>query len=190
MRFPFPALLAVLILVGCATGSSASDSLIGSGVQAPASDNPTGTGGEFHLPADMVTASLEVPAPAVQAWPALKTVYQELKIPTPEISETGRLVRNLRFVVSRRLGGERLSRYLDCGRSASGLNANTHRLELEIASRVVPMGQEKSRIDTEISGIGINMEGTSNTRVLCTSNHQLELRIAERVREIVGAGGI
>lgn len=189
MRFAFPSLFAVLILVGCATGSSTDDPLIGSGVQAPASDNPTGTGGEFHLPVDMVTASLEVPASADEAWPALKTVYQELKIPTPEVSETARTLRNLRFVVSRRLGGQRLSRYLDCGRSASGLNANTHRLELEIASRVVPLGQGKSRIDTEITGIGINMEGTSNNRVLCTSNHQLELRIAERVREVVEAGG-
>jgi hypothetical protein len=190
MRFVFLALPAVLILVGCATGSSAGNPLIGSGAQAPASDNPTGTGGEFHLPADMVTASLEVPASADAAWPALKAVYQELKIPTPEVSEPARTVRNLRFVVSRRLGGERLSRYLDCGRSASGLNADTHRLELEIASRVVPVGPRESRIDTEITGIGVNMEGTSNNRVLCTSNHQLELRIAERVREIVDAGGI
>jgi hypothetical protein len=136
----------------------------------------------------MVMASLEVPAGADAAWPALKAVYQELKIPTPEVSESARTLRNMRFVVSRRLGGERLSRYLDCGRSASGQNADTHRLELEVASRVVSVGQDKSRIDTEITGIGMNMEGTSNTRVLCTSNHQLELRIAGRVREILEAG--
>lgn len=187
MRFLFP-LIAVL-LIGCATTPSSGDPLIGSGVQAPVSENPTGTGGEFRLPADMVTSSLEVPAGADAAWPALKAVYEELKIPTPEVIEPARTLRNLRWVVSRRLGGERLSRYLDCGRSASGLNADTHRLELEVASRVVPVGPDRSRIDTEITGIGMNMEGTSNTRVLCTSNHQLELRIAARVREIVEAGG-
>jgi hypothetical protein len=163
--------------------------MIGSAVHAPASDNPTGTGGEFHLPADMVTASLDVPASAEEAWPALKAVYEEMKIPMREVSESSRTVRNLRFVVSRRLGGQRLSRYLDCGRSATGPNADSYRLELEIASRVVAVGPGQSRIDSEITGTGTNMEGTSNNRVLCTSNHQLELRIASRVREILAGGG-
>lgn len=186
MRFPL--LTAAVLLFGCAGGSSP-DPMIGPAVQGPATDNPTGTGGEFRLPADMVTASTEVPAGAGSAWPALKAVYAEMKIPTPEVSEPTRTLRNLRFVVSRRLGGERLSNYVDCGRSASGPNADTYRLELEIASRVVPLGAERSRIDTELTGIGINMEGTSNNRVLCTSNHQLELRIASRVREIVRGAG-
>ncbi len=180
-------LFLAVFLVGCAS-SSGGEAMLGSGVQAPASDNPTGTGGEFRLPADIVTATLEVDVPADLAWPALKAVYEELKISTPEVSETAKTVRNLRFVVSRRLGGERLSRFLDCGRSATGPNANTHRLELEIASRVVSLGPEKSRIDTEITGTGMNIEGTSNTRVLCTSTHQLELRIAARVGELAGGG--
>ena len=178
-------LAAAALLAGCSTGSSP-DPMIGTPVRGPSSDNPTGTGGEFRLPADMVTASLEVPAGPEEVWPALKRVYEELKIPTPEVSEPARTLRNLRFVVSRRLGGERISTYLDCGRSAAGPNADTYRLQLEIASRVVAVGSGQSRIDTEITGVGMNMEGTSNNRVLCTSNHQLELRIAARVRELVG----
>ena len=187
MRFAF--LAGAVLLAGCSTGSSP-DPMIGSAVRGPASDNPTGTGGEFRLPADMVTASLEVLAGPEEAWPALKRVYEELKIPTPEVREPTRTLRNLRFVVSRRLGGERMSTYLDCGRSAAGPNADTYRLQLEIASRVVAVGSGQSRIDTEITGVGMNMEGTSNNRVLCTSNHQLELRIAARVREIVEGGGL
>ena len=136
----------------------------------------------------MVTASLDIPADADDAWPALLKVYEELKIPAREVNQTTKTVRNLRFVVSRRIGGVRLSRFFDCGRSATGPNANSHRLELEIASRVVSLGQGQSRIDTEITGTGQNMEGTSNSRVLCTSNHQLELRIAARVRELVESG--
>lgn len=177
----------VVLLTGCATSGS-DGSLIGSGVDAPMSVNPTGTGGEFHLQADLVTASLDVSADAQEAWTALLMVYEELKIPAREVDVTAKTVRNLRFVVSRRLGGERLSRFLDCGRSATGPNANSHRLELEIASRVVSVGPGQSRIDTELTGTGMNMEGTSNTRVLCTSSHQLEYRIAARVRELVGSG--
>lgn len=183
----FAAIGLVFLVLGCASNSGGNP-MIGSGVQAAGSDNPTGTGGEYRLPADMVTATLEVEVPAEVAWPALKAVFEELKIPTPEVSETTKTLRNLRFVVSRRLGGERLSRFLDCGRSATGPNANSHRLELEIASRVVALGDGKSRIDTEITGTGTNMEGTSNNRVLCTSNHQLELRIATRVAELALSG--
>jgi len=180
-------ILFVVLLSGCATSGS-DGALIGSGANVPLSQNPTGTGGDFRLQADMVTASLDIPAGADNAWPALLKVYEELKIPAREVNAATRAVRNLRFVVSRRIGGERLSRFLDCGRSATGPNANTHRLELEIASRVVSLGPGQSRIDTEITGTGQNMEGTSNTRVLCTSNHQLELQIAARVRELVEPG--
>jgi len=186
MRFLLTAVL--ILFAGCAT-TPAPDPMIGSGALTPESNNPTGTGGEFRLPTDMVTATLEVDIGAEAAWPALKAAYAELKIPTREVDEASRTIRNLRFVVSRRLGGERLSSYLDCGRSASGQNADTHRLELEIASRVVPLGSGRSRIDTELQGIGMNMEGTSNNRVLCTSNHQLELRIAALVRDLAESSG-
>jgi hypothetical protein len=177
----------LLLLAGCAT--SGADEMLGSGVDAPATKAPTGSGGEFHLQADMVTASLDVQANAEDAWPALLQVYEELEIPAREVNATTRTVRNLRFVVSRRLGGERLATFLDCGRSATGPNANSYRLELEIASRVMAVGANESRIQTEIMGTGMNMEGTSNTRVTCTSNHQLEARIAARVRELVKSPG-
>jgi hypothetical protein len=56
-------LVSLVLLVGCASAPG-QDPMIGSGVQSPASDNPTGTGGEFRLPADMVTASLWTCPPA------------------------------------------------------------------------------------------------------------------------------
>ncbi|MFC1661305.1 hypothetical protein ACFL3S_07640 [Gemmatimonadota bacterium] len=43
-------------------------------------------------------------------------------------------------------------------------------------------------METELSGTGMNMEGTSNSRVLCTSTHGLEVLIVSEVRTLVGGG--
>lgn len=175
-----------LLLAACSTAGPAS---MGGGPDVPVSHNPTGTGGEFHIQPDLVVASLEVPAGADKAWPALLTVFDELEIPAREVDLATYTIRNRRWVVSRRVGGQRLSEFLDCGRSASGFNADTHRLQLEIASRIVAQGADRSRVETQIQGIGMNMEGTSNSRVACTSNHQLEFAIAQRVRDLVRGDG-
>lgn len=182
--------LTPILLFSLAACSAAGAPAMRSGPDVPVSHNPTGTGGEFHIQPDLVVASLEVPAEVDVAWPALLQVFEELEIRAQEVDSPTHTVRNLRWVVSRRLGGQRLSTFLDCGRSASGFNADTHRLQLEIASRVVSQGPGRSRVETQIQGIGMNMEGTSNSRVVCTSTHQLEFAIAQRVRELVeGAGG-
>jgi hypothetical protein len=184
----FAKLLLVGALAGCATSSPDSSGLGTAGAGTPATGATTATGGEIKIDADLVTASLDVGGDPARVWPALLEVFEEMKIPADEVSADLRMVRNTRFVVSRRLGGERLSTFLDCGRGATGPNANTHRLELEIVSRVRRTGPGTSRIDTELSGTGMNMEGTSNTRVLCTSTHQLEALIAAKVRALVEGG--
>jgi len=102
-----------------------------------------------------------------------------------EVNQERMILGNPRLVLSRTLNKTRLFSHLDCGYGPAGNNADIYRLELEKASRVVPLGEDRSRIDTEITGFGTNMEGTSNSRVLCTSKHRLELRIADAVRELV-----
>lgn len=183
-----PALL-VFLAAGCAAGcagGSQAGGMIGSAVDAPVSRTATETSDGYRIQPDLVVASLDVSAGAEEAWEALLRVYEELDIPLREVDASTRTVRNDRWVVSRRLGGQRLSTFLDCGRGATGPNADTHRLELAIASRVVAVSGTRSRIQTELMGTGQNMEGTSNTRVACTSNHQLEYAIAQGVREMVG----
>jgi hypothetical protein len=48
------------------------------------------------------------------------------------------------------------------------------------------MGTEdgKSVVHTTIQAVGTNPEGVSNTRVPCSSTHQLEYRIAQEVAEL------
>lgn len=177
----------LLLLSACSTAGT---SPMGGGPDVPVSHNPTGTGGDFNIQPDLVVASLDVPAAREEAWPALLRTFEELEIPLREVDGATYTVRNSRWVVSRRVGGQRLSTFLDCGRNASGYNADTYRLRLEIASRVVAQGAGRSRVETQIQGIGQNMEGTSNSRVTCTSNHQLEYAIAQRVRDLLGEGSL
>jgi hypothetical protein len=73
---------------------------------------------------------------------ALETVFKELKLPVESRNAKSALLNNLNADVSRRLGDQALSRYLDCGRGFSGSNADFYRITLAISTWVEPASGE------------------------------------------------
>jgi len=130
--------------------------------------------------------SLGIAASPDAVWEALVQVYGDLGIEIAGANPSTRSLNNPKFVVSRRLGGERLSRYLECGSGSIGGFADHFRIQMNILSQVVAKPDGQSTLHTTIQAIGDNPEGTSNTRVPCSSTQQLERRIAAEVAELVG----
>ncbi len=76
---------------------------------------------------------------------ALTTVFNELKIPVQLNDPKQGLLNNLNADVSRRLGGQPMSRYIDCGRSFSGENADVYRITLAVSAWLEPnVGEPKT----------------------------------------------
>lgn len=120
---------------------------------------------------------------------ALVQVYGELDIEITGVDPQAFAVSNQDLLVTRRLGGERPSRYLECGSGSIGGVADRVRIQMSILSQAEATPEGESRLHTTIQAVGNNPEGTSNTRVPCSSTHQLELRIAAEVEKLVGGGG-
>jgi hypothetical protein len=133
---------------------------------------------------DRVSVGIAASPDAV--WEALVQVYANLEIEIAGADPRTRSLNNPDLIVSRRLGGERLSRYLECGSGTIGGFADHFRIHMNILSQVVAKPDGQSTLHTTIQAVGDNPEGTSNTRVPCGSTHQLELRIAAEVEELVG----
>ena len=122
-------------------------------------------------------AKSPVPATADRAFQALRLVYDELGVkPTMVDPNTGR-IGNTNFWVSRRLAGNAISTYLNCGDTFSGPIANTYRIYISLASIIRPDGPTASELETAFSAEAQNMEGTSSDRVACGSTGRLEEQI-------------
>lgn len=144
------------------------------------------SGAAVNIQPEVAEATREFPASPDAVWDALVQVYGNLEIEVAGADSNSRTLFNQDFVVSRRLGGEPLSRYLRCGMGISGANADQYRIHMNIVSRVTTPGEGTTRLETVIEATGANPRGSSNTRVACTSTHRLERRIAQAVADLVG----
>ena len=178
-------LLLVIFATACASSSSG-DPVLREG--RPASITASGGTVDIHLPADRAIVENVILATPEATWTALRKAYEDLRIPVTEISAASRMLGNPRFVVSRRLAGTPLSRYLSCGAGLQGPFADSHRIELFIRSTVVPAEEGASEVSTYLEAVARNPEGTSNTVVSCSSTRRLEQEIANRVRLLVAGG--
>lgn len=183
MRF-VKALVAVLIVSGCASGASTSTS-----TREP-TDPPTreiyaGDGAHILLAPSISAVETDLGASAQNVWEAAMAAYEELGIEVTN-SEPGRRVGNRQFRVRRRLAGDRLSKYLRCGIDATGRPmADSYIVKLNVVSELTSISDLQSRMSTTVSATALKPGGTSTDPVVCTSKGLLEERIADLVSERV-----
>lgn len=173
--------LASVLLVFVAACAGTPDTTHGPGTRPPAI-YATGETTEVYIPTERSVVTDVIRATPDAAWAALPRVYAELGIEVKDRSDADHVLGNPRFTVSRRLLGEPLSRFLECGSGLMGPFADTYRIDMLIRSGIEPAEGGGAQVGTYVEARGRNPEGTSNTAVACTSTQRLERMIAERVR--------
>jgi hypothetical protein len=143
--------------------------------------------GEVIIRRDDFVAVNELQAPRAAAWQQLLEVWREVGLPEPVVDARGFTLSLAQGALHRRLGPERLSTYLNCGSSISGLNADTHRVRLTMQALLEPSGTDASRLHLRVDATAQSMEGASTALQQCTSNGTLEGLITRRVRERLAA---
>jgi len=165
--------LSVLLLAACAAGSG------GTGVQQETVRVVDAGGGvqmrTFHT-AGWVTQDVAAPLDAV--WSALPAVHDSLGIPVTARDESSRTIGNDGLNVRRRLGRVGLQRYLDCGSTQGGPNAETYEVHLSVRTQVLPAATGSSRVSSTVQAQArpVNFAGDW---IRCTSKNTLEKAIAE-----------
>lgn len=123
-----------------------------------------------------------------RAWPALVDVYAELEIPVSVYDSLTYRIGNLGFQ-PRRLGNQRLSRYLDCGEGVTAVPyADQYAVTLSLLTSLRAAGNGESVLLTELEATA-KPRTVSGSALPCASRGTLEQLIVEMVQERAMTGG-
>lgn len=174
-------ILALLLLSACASAGGTEP------LAAP--PRVTSSGGTYDV---RVSNNTEAAVAVLQAspeaaWAALPQVFQALEIPVTHVESGNRVMGNRDYTAPRRLDGESLERFVNCGAAITGPVASNHTLKLTLLVQVLPAGEGQSRLSTRLDGRARSRQGVSSSVIPCSSTGRLEARVAELLNTALGA---
>jgi hypothetical protein len=176
-------LLAVCGLCSCASGGAGTET--GSTVpkQTAIYTSPeTGT-----LLADRpLAASAMIAAPPAVVWLAVKKVYADLDIPITLENPPAHQIGNQNFIKTRRMGGEAMTYWVDCGSGMTGPKAASYRIYGLSLTDVLPDPSGGTKLQTTFSATAQDVEQGSSDRIACGSTGRFEQMLLARVKSTVG----
>ena len=129
---------------------------------------------------------MEVPVAAELAWGVLPGIYQQIGIPVVTTNPSKRMVANPGFEVQR-VAGSRMNRWLDCGTSRTGPMANAYQVTLRVRTELKEVDEGTTEVKSLVRGTALN-RSTASYPVPCASRETLEVVIADKIAEALGAG--
>lgn len=129
---------------------------------------------------DVVKLSLAPDA----VWRTLPAIFDSLTIPVSTLDPARKTIGNDGFKIRQRLGKAPLSRYLDCGNTQIGPNADSYDVMLSVVTTVTPNEASGATISTIVDArarpITFN-QGYSQ----CSSKGGIELRITDLLKRLL-----
>ncbi len=171
--------LSILFLAaisGCATSSGHT---ITTG-QTPASTQVTAPSGnyDFNTVSDSRMSSHWVEAPASEIWSTLPMIYEGLSLEAGVVDSENHIYGSRGARLDSRIGGERVSQFLDCGKTPTGTPA----ADVYAVHITAMTGLEEvsggTMVRTQVVGQA-QPRSTSGSTVRCSSTGDLETLIAE-----------
>ena len=170
--------------LGCASGG-------GSASAAPIESSrtvvstPANASADVELYRDTRLTAHVVKAPPADVWKALPVAYADLGLAGgPAIGQQQTYAAVLPSV-RRQLNKVPLSRYLDCGTTASGSSgADVHMVRLQVSSIVEPQ-PSGTRVRTQVLARATSVENSSGA-MECSSTGVLEQRLAQAIDARLG----
>ena len=176
-----------LLLAGCAPNPSPNRS-------GPRTEDVVRSTGSFDMSVQLNRTDAvimdTVGVDPARAWTELPAVYQALGLPMNERDAARRRVAATAFQ-PRRIDGQLLSRFLDCGRGpTAGQYADTYQVYLWVETRVVSDGPDPSNgtVQTKLTA-NARPRAVSGNPVPCQSLGRLERRISELLHARLAASG-
>ena len=165
-------ILSAISSVACASGGSSSGNLQTPSERIVARDN------EAVIRTTVApNAKATIAAEPARVFAALKPVFDELGIPVATVDATTNQVGNSNFFRTRKLGNDRISLYLSCGTSLTGVIADDYRIYMSVMSQARADGKGGAQLETAFSAFARNIDGSASERIACGTTGQLEERI-------------
>lgn len=127
-----------------------------------------------------------IPVAAETAWRVLGGVYEQMGIPVTEANPRAMLLGNPGYL-ARRVDGDRMNAFIDCGSDFSGPLANQYDVTLSLTTKLTPKGPDSTEVLTVLEAYG-RPRAVSGNAVHCQSRGVLEMKVAQEVAEALGQG--
>jgi hypothetical protein len=142
--------LSLLGLAGCASSGAIGPARPAETVRASGGASMTsGSTGVSIVPSSS-EVNVTIASPINVAWRAMPGVYQTLKIPLTTLDQQTHTIGNEGLKALKNLGGVPLSKYLDCGNSQIGPNADSYDVHLSIVSQLVANANGTTKLVTNL----------------------------------------
>lgn len=119
--------------------------------------------------------------PASQVWAALPTAYRVLPIPVDGLDSARHFISGS-ALTHRQFLRRPVSRFVDCGSTIVGPNADSYNVRLRIQSKVDSITSTTSSLHTWLDATGSSSVGTA---IRCTSSGELEGLVKDQVKELL-----
>jgi hypothetical protein len=164
------------LLLACAVIAPAAKSQTPVSAPVPATQTPPAAITE----AAVVNGQADLQAPIDKVWDALPAAYHSLSIPITVNEPANHVIGTERMRTHHYLGDVRLSKYLSCGESAGGLNADAYDVNLSMITRLQPnsSGGTTVLVTVDAAAKPGSVSGQYNS---CMSTGQLETRLVRFV---------
>jgi hypothetical protein len=144
-------IISILCIAGLA--ACASSGSIGSGratetVRAAGGASMTGAGTGVSIAPSSSEFTTAIASPVNAVWAAMPGVYQSLKIPLTTLDQKTHTIGNEGFKALKNLGGVPLSKYIECGTTQIGPNADSYDVHLSIVSQLVTVDNGTTKLTT------------------------------------------
>jgi hypothetical protein len=126
--------------------------------------------------AAVVSGRADLQAPLDKVWDALPAAYASLSIPITVNEPANHVIGAERMRTHHYLGDVRLSKLLDCGETAGGLNADTYEVNLSVLTQLQPTASGGTTVTTKVDAAA-KPASTAGQYNSCVSTGQLETRL-------------
>lgn len=171
-------LLTMIPLAACASSSSST----GGGAARPASQTiGSADVGSITIANSSSADVSHLPFTPDAVWRILPSVFDSIGVPLTTIDQGRKQIGNAGYKIRNRLGKVSLSRYLDCGNTQIGPNADSYDVFLSVLTTVNAEGASGSTITTSVDAQSRPIT-YNQAYSRCSSKGGIEIRIAELVK--------
>ena len=139
---------------------------------------------ELYNEAGVGVRTLDVASETV--WSVVGGVYAQMEIPVEE-SDPRVMQLGTPGYAARRIEGDRMNTFVDCGSNLAGPMANQYDITLAVVTKLTSKGPESTEILTMVDAYG-RPRAVSGNPIHCQSRGVLEQRVAQRIAEALGKG--
>jgi hypothetical protein len=136
-----------------------------------------GLGGSLKIASYTDPATTPIGKGALDAFQLMPLVYDSLQIPKTWLDPKQFLVSSQGFKIRARLGRTPLSRFIDCGKTQIGPNADSYEVFMTVTSKLIPNG-DVSTLNTTVEA-SARPVSFNQAYSRCSSTGTLEKRISD-----------